>query len=149
VFALLKAAYRDQVERLERGGIGTIGKQHFTYLYSPARERAFTKRNILAGWKASGLYPFNPDKILTDIPKPAAKPTATEPTIPTLRTCEINPCLQGEVIRTLVTLGALTSLHNLITEDTYAEDKISKQRLQRHIQKFANAAQTYFAERAL
>jgi hypothetical protein len=27
VFAPLKAAYRDQVERLERGGIGTIGKQ--------------------------------------------------------------------------------------------------------------------------
>lgn len=49
VFAPLKAAYCDQVERLERGGIGTIGKQHFTYLYSPARERALTKRNILAG----------------------------------------------------------------------------------------------------
>src|SRR5271170_968547 len=38
VFAPLKASSRDQVERLERGGVGTIGKQHFTYLYSPARE---------------------------------------------------------------------------------------------------------------
>ncbi|XTI93751.1 hypothetical protein V2W45_1252557, partial [Cenococcum geophilum] len=106
-------------------------------------------RNILAGWKASGLYPFNPDKILTDIPKPAAEPTAAKPTIPTLRTREIDPCLQGEVVQTPVTPGALTTLHNLIKEDAYAEDEMSKQRLQRHIQKFANAAQTCFAERAL
>jgi hypothetical protein len=39
VFAPLKSAYRDQVEILERGGVNTIGKQHFTSLYSPARER--------------------------------------------------------------------------------------------------------------
>lgn len=46
VFGPLKVAYRDQVERLERGGVGTIGKEHFTYLYCPAREVAFTPRNI-------------------------------------------------------------------------------------------------------
>jgi hypothetical protein len=39
-FGPLKAAYRDHVGRLERGGVGTIGKEHFIYLYSPARERA-------------------------------------------------------------------------------------------------------------
>jgi hypothetical protein len=36
VFAPLKAAYRDQVDRLERAGTNTIGKEHFTSLYSPA-----------------------------------------------------------------------------------------------------------------
>jgi hypothetical protein len=144
VFAPVKAAYRDEVERLERGGVGTIGKQHFTYLYGPARERALTKRNILAGWKASGLYPFNPDKVLTDIPKAVIKPT-----IPILNTCEIDLCPQGEVLQTPVTPEALTSLHYLIKQDANAEDEMSKQRLQRHIQKFANAAQTCFAERAL
>lgn len=50
VFSPLKAAYREQVERMERGGVNTIGKQHSTYLYSPARERTLTK-NILAGWR--------------------------------------------------------------------------------------------------
>jgi hypothetical protein len=40
-------------------------------------------------------------------------------------------------------------LHSLIKQDNYAEDEMSKQRLQRHIQKFANAAQTCFTERAL
>ena len=33
VFGLLKAAYREKVERLYRGGADTIGKQHFTFLY--------------------------------------------------------------------------------------------------------------------
>lgn len=51
VFSLLKAAYHEQVERIERGGINTVSKQHFTYLYSPAREKALTKKNILAGWR--------------------------------------------------------------------------------------------------
>ena len=51
VFSPLKTAYREQVERMERGGVNTIGKQHFTYLYSPARQKALTKKNILAGWR--------------------------------------------------------------------------------------------------
>src|SRR2546421_5138710 len=37
VFGPLKVAYRDQVERLYRGGANTVGKEHFTSLYSSAR----------------------------------------------------------------------------------------------------------------
>ncbi|KAF2185660.1 DDE-domain-containing protein, partial [Zopfia rhizophila CBS 207.26] len=72
VFAPLKAAYRDQVERLYRGGLDTVGKEHFTSLYSLARETAFTKRNIRAGWAATGLFPFNPERVLMHTPKPQA-----------------------------------------------------------------------------
>jgi hypothetical protein len=32
VFSPLKVAYRDNVERMERGCVNTIGKQHFTAL---------------------------------------------------------------------------------------------------------------------
>jgi hypothetical protein len=70
VFGPLKAAYRDQVERLDRGGANTVGKEHFTSMYSTARERALTSRNIKAGWAASGLFPFNPDRGLRDTSKP-------------------------------------------------------------------------------
>jgi hypothetical protein len=69
-FAPLKAAYRDQVDRLNRGGVDTVGKEHFTSLYSPARDRGFTKRNIMVGWKATGLFPFEPGKVLQDLPNP-------------------------------------------------------------------------------
>jgi hypothetical protein len=69
-FAPLKTAYRDQVNRLNRGGIDTVGKEHFTYLYSPARDRALTKKDIRAGWTATGLFPFNPERVLTEFPRP-------------------------------------------------------------------------------
>ena len=48
VFDSLKAAYRDQVERLERRCVETIDKKHFTYLYSLARIQVLTSRNIRA-----------------------------------------------------------------------------------------------------
>jgi hypothetical protein len=143
----LKAAYRDQVERLYRGGTDTVGKEHFTSLYSPARERAFTKRNITAGWAASGLFPFNPDRVLRDTPKPPA-----ELTVPKADEVKVGSCPQDEVLQTPVTpvtAEALTSLHNLIQQDAHALDETSKQRLQRHVQKLASAAQISFAERAL
>lgn len=76
----------------------------------------------------------------------------SEQTIPILTTCEVELCPQDEVPQTPVTpvtTGALTSLHNLIKQDAYAEDEASKQRLQRRIQKIAKAAETCFAERAL
>jgi len=69
-FAPLKAAYREQVDRLEQGGVNTIGKEHFTSLYSPARKIAFTPKNIKASFAASGLFPFNPDRVLRSMPAP-------------------------------------------------------------------------------
>ncbi|ORX91770.1 hypothetical protein BCR34DRAFT_677966 [Clohesyomyces aquaticus] len=71
VFSPLKTAYRD--------------KEHFTTLYCPAREWAMTKKNILAAWAKTGLFPFNPDRVLREITKPAAElPTALP--IPTTET---------------------------------------------------------------
>ncbi len=147
VFAPLKAAYRDQVERLYRGGANTVDKDHFTSLYSPARERAFTKRNITAAWAASGLFPFNPDRVLRDTPKPSAQLNA-----PKANEIKVGSCTRDDMLQTLVTpvsAEALTSLHNLITQDAYTLNKTSIQRQQRHVQKLANVAQISFAERAL
>jgi hypothetical protein len=69
----LEDTHRDQVKRLSRGGVNTIGKEHFTYLYKPAGDRAINARNIRAGWAAAGLFLFNPDKVLREMPKPAAE----------------------------------------------------------------------------
>jgi len=146
VFGPLKAAYRDQVERLERGGVGTIGKEHFTYLYSPARERALTPRNIKAGFKASGLFPFNPDRVLTDMPKPPAELTVPAPNAFRV---EVGSCSQCEMLQTPVTSEGLTLLKNLIKQDADADDEVSKQRRERHLQKLANAAQISFTKNAL
>lgn len=65
---------------------------------------------------------------------------------------DIGLSLQGEVVHTPVTpviLDALTSLQDLIQQDAHALDESNKQRLQRRLQKFSNAAEISFAERAL
>jgi len=148
VFAPLKSAYREQVERLERGGVNTIRKEHFTSLYSPARETAFTPKNIKAGFAASGLVPFNPDRVLRVIPKPLV-----ELTIPKANEMMVGPRAPDEILQTPVTpvsAEALISLQNqIIKQDAYALDETTKQSLQRHVQKLTNATQMSFAKGAL
>ncbi|GAB7336708.1 hypothetical protein MBLNU13_g10373t1 [Cladosporium sp. NU13] len=143
VFAPLKTAYRDNVERLERGGVNTIGKQHFTSLYSPARETAFTKRNILAGWSKGGLFPFNPQRVLRDLEKPfAALTEAAEPS-----TDSVSPPIAAPV--TPVTPVCATSFAALrdaiVNGDACALDEVNKQKLDRNIGKLAKAAQISYA----
>jgi hypothetical protein len=150
VFAPLKAAYRERAERLDQAGVGTIGKEHFTSLYSPAREKAFTKKNIIAAWAACGLFPRNPDRVLRVTPKPPAQLT-----VPNADEIKVGICPQDGVLQTPVTpvtpvsAGGFTSLYNKIKQDALTLDETSQQRLRRRIQKLANAGQGSFAEVAL
>lgn len=145
VFAPLKTAYRDEVEQLYREGLDTVGKEHFTSLYKPARERSLTKRNIMAGWAATGLFPFNPERVLRHTRKPAAEPTVSKGN-------EVLSCPQDQVLQipvipvTSVTIEALTSLHNLIKQEL---DEPNTDRIQRHVQKLASAAKVLFAKQTL
>jgi hypothetical protein len=50
---------------------------------------------------------------------------------------------------TPVSVEGLASLQNLIKQDAYTLNGMSIQRLERHVQKLANAAQASFAESAL
>jgi hypothetical protein len=150
VFGPLKTAYRDQVERLNRGGVDTVGKQHFTYLYKPARERAITKRNILAGWAAAGLFPFNPQRVLRDMPRPPAEQSGPMAVVAGSSSQNEVPLTPVTPV-TPVTVEALTSLHNLIKQDTRAAeyDEVSRQRLERRVGKLASAAKVSFAKQGL
>ncbi|XP_014553202.1 hypothetical protein COCVIDRAFT_80242, partial [Bipolaris victoriae FI3] len=146
VFAPLKTAYRDQVERLNRGGIDTVGKEHFTSLYGPARTKAFTRRNIKAAWAASGLLPFDPERVLQDMPRPPAELTVS------IASKDMPSDPRDEIPVTPVTpvnTEGLVSLHNLIQQDTSTLDELSKQRLQRRVQKLASAAHISFAQQGL
>ena len=147
-FAPLKAAYRDEVERLYRGGLETVGKEHFISLYKPARDKAISKRNILAGWAATGLFPFNPERVLRHTPKPPPDHTVPEPT-------RVVACIQDRSLQspttpvtpvTPVTTDALLSLHSLINQQLSGP---SNRRVQRHIQKLASAAKISFAKQTL
>ena len=110
MFSSLKTAYREQVERLEPGCVGTIIKEHFTYLYSSAKTKAFTPRNIRAGWSKAGLYPFNPDKVLSEVPKPLHQLTDPE-----VNVMEVGSCTHDEVSQTPVTPVSAKALTFLST----------------------------------
>jgi hypothetical protein len=147
VFSPLKVAYRDNVERMERGGVNTIGKQHFTALYSPAREVSFTRRNVLAGWSKGGLFPFDPQRVLREMekpPNPTQPPTAVagESTL-SVQHVTAPLCTTPLTPVTPVTAEAFMSLRDLIVQqDAHALDDVDQQKLKRHMQKFTKGAQT-------
>jgi hypothetical protein len=129
--------------------VNIISKQYFTSLFSPIRERAFTPKNIKAGFAASGLFPLNPERVLRDIPKPP-----TNLNIPIVDEVEVGSCPQDIVPQTPVTPvlveEALVSLQNLIIkQDTHTLDDTSKRNLQRHVQKLVKASQTSLTKGAL
>jgi hypothetical protein len=140
IFSPLKTAYRDLVERMYRGGLARIGKEHFTYLYSRAREVAFTSRNIRAGWLGAGLIPFNPDRVMSKTPKPPPPEDQFAPK----QVVTVLPGLH-DVPHTPVTAEALTSLRSLIEQDINVLAEPSKSR----VLKLANAAEKRFAECAI
>jgi hypothetical protein len=152
VFAALKAAYRDQVDRLGRGGVDTIGKEHFTSLYSPARARAFTKRNITSAWAATCLFLFNPERVLRGIPKPAAHLV-----IPELAR-SAGSSAQAEAVQTTATpttpvtpvnVEDVRSLFDRIKKRAETLDESSKHELLRDTHMMAKATRIAIAERSL
>ena len=119
-----------------------------TSLYSPAREIAFTPKNIKAGFAATGLFPFNPDRVLRSMPAPPA-----EPAIPRADEVKVGSCRQDVEPQTPVTpvsAEAFMSLQNLIIQrDAYALDETSKRNLARHLQKCTKAFQKSSAQAIL
>jgi DDE superfamily endonuclease len=138
IFSPLKTAYRDLVKRMYRGGLKRVGKEHFASLYSHAREVAFTPHNISAGWRGSGLVPFNPDRVLSKTPQVPEKSSILKQEV------SVGSRLR-DVPHTPVTAEALTSLRCLIEQDIDELDEPTKHR----VQKLANAAEKRFADCAI
>lgn len=62
-FSPLKAAYRKGISELASlDDAAPIKKQRFLTTYKAARDQALSSRIIRSGWKATGIYPFNPSK---------------------------------------------------------------------------------------
>jgi hypothetical protein len=145
VFSPLKTAYCEQVEQLEQGSVNAISKEHFTCLFKPARERAFTAKNIKASFAASSLYPLNPDRVLRTVPKPLAEVTRVV-------TNEV-PSQEDEVLQTSIIPvsadGLMLLQHLILKKDAHALDETSQQNLQRHLLKLAKATQLSLAKSAL
>jgi hypothetical protein len=108
-YVIWNPTYREQVERIELGRVNTVSKQHFTYLYSSAREKAFTKRNILEAWRESSLFLFNPERVLIEFPKPLVKLT-----ILTTNKLKVDPCPDYKALPTPATPVSREALASLL-----------------------------------
>ena len=57
-----------------------MGKRGFLECYSKARQRGLSEKNVLAGWKATGLWPINCAKpLMSRLVLDTAKPQSIEP----------------------------------------------------------------------
>jgi 4-hydroxybenzoate polyprenyltransferase len=87
IFSPIKTFYRSEISALAFGtDITPIGKITFLQSYNKARTAALTKRNITAGWKATGLWPENVAKplmsrLVAQSPEPSATPAAASAAI--------------------------------------------------------------------
>jgi hypothetical protein len=63
-FSALKQAYRRGVKQIMAGGVNYINKHEFLPLYRQARQTALHQNNIQAGFAATGLVPYSPNRVL-------------------------------------------------------------------------------------
>ena len=66
-FAVLKRLYGRAVEAQMRVGINHIDKDDFLTLYQEIRPAVFQSATIQSGFKATGIVPFDPDQVLSEL----------------------------------------------------------------------------------
>ena len=79
-YSPLKRAYGREVEELARHGVYHVDKIDFLTAYTRIRPTIFTQQNIQAGFRATGLIPYCPDRVLSslNIHTPSPPQTAIE-----------------------------------------------------------------------
>lgn len=79
-FSVLKRSYGKLVEKQMSLGVNHIDKQDFLSLYQQARTEALHEKNIQSGFAATGLVPYEPNRVLSLIhvqfhtPSPQLRP---------------------------------------------------------------------------
>jgi hypothetical protein len=64
-FKPLKSRYRSQITALAQyEDAAPVKKIRFIHYYKKARDEGLTASNIRGGWRASGIWPWNPRKVV-------------------------------------------------------------------------------------
>jgi hypothetical protein len=79
-FSPLKRAYGTQISQSICYGINHITKESFLPAFKAAYEKSITTSNIHAGFRATGLVPFDPDTVLSQLDVKLRTPTPEAPT---------------------------------------------------------------------
>ena len=82
-FSPLKRAYGTEIEKLMRVYITHISKEDFFPAFVAAFRTAMTESNVRAGFRTTGLVPFDPDYVISQLDIRLRTPTPA-PTLPTI-----------------------------------------------------------------
>jgi hypothetical protein len=89
LFSPLSTYYSEEIDNLIAGsqGLVAMAKRHFWAMFRVAWERAFTKLNTESAWRATGIHPFCPEKIISqvEIKEPSPEPQGIVRTPETVR----------------------------------------------------------------
>jgi hypothetical protein len=66
-FSPLKALYGHEVAELARQSVYHVDKLDFLWIYQKIRTQALSNSNIRAGFQATGLIPFSPERVLSSL----------------------------------------------------------------------------------
>ena len=112
------------------------------------RSKVVIPRNIKASFAATGLFPFNPDGVLSTMPKLLPKLTIIEGNKVMVESCA--PQDETQSLKTPVFAeGSIPTQTIIIKQNTRASDEMSRQRVLRLVQKLAKAAHMSFRKGAL
>lgn len=78
-FAVLKRSYGRQVEDLIRAGVSHINKSDFLLAYLTARTESITSNTVRSGFAATGLVPYDPERVLSKLNTQLRTPTPPPP----------------------------------------------------------------------
>jgi hypothetical protein len=88
-FGPLKKVYGSQIENKMRLGINHITKEEFLPTFFTAHQQTMTVENITSGFRATGLAPFDPERVLEKLgpvieatPSPRSSQTSWNPQTP-------------------------------------------------------------------
>ena len=86
VFGPLKKHMATEIEPLMRTGVARIQKLECLTAFIAAHEKALSSKNILSGFRGTGIHPFLPTKVLRRVvsspsPEPASRPSTPQNTL--------------------------------------------------------------------
>ena len=96
-FSPLKRVYGHEIQELARQGVYHVDKIDFLTIYTQIRLRVFTEQNIQAGFQATGLIPYSPERVLSSL-------TVVRTPSPPATTADNNVAWTAETPRTVAQL---------------------------------------------
>jgi hypothetical protein len=67
IFGPLKRAYSKEIYSLIRNGVHHIDKIEFIEAYKQIRPQVLTEANIQSSFRATGLIPYNPERVISSL----------------------------------------------------------------------------------